>query len=87
MGSRAQSRQKSKKSEVGEDVALSLIDAESISEALAMAIRQVIDASAVDLDYGNTEKMGREMEVLHRLRLAEQTIDEAIGGEARAAAE
>ena len=68
-------------------VALSRHDADNVLEALDFAITNVLEMSMDAIDYGNTEKMGREMETLHRLRMAQEKMQRATESQIAQAAE
>jgi hypothetical protein len=60
------------------DVTLSLFDAEGLRETIDWTIDHVIDQSMESIDYGNSKKLAREMETLHKLRMAQEALEKAV---------
>ena len=61
-----------------DDVILSCVGAQEILDAIDFAITNVLEMSMVAVDYGNVEKLGMEMEMLHRLRMAQARLREEV---------
>jgi len=61
-----------------QDIALSLVDAEDVLGIIEQTMTYVIDASLEAADYGDVQKLGKEMEMLHDLRRAQLLVETAM---------